>query len=156
MYAEAELEHVAVLREELRNREHMAESLPAPAHLDVVVGVLERAVWLLRSRSARGEAALERARALHSPYFAKKRQTGIRAASNWCRKPQALPFMHRPRSQCRHTVCVLRVSKERARAARLTRHAVVLAPSRRHRGRRLHRLSDRLLQAALKVEWLHR
>lgn len=41
----------------------------------------------------------------HSPYIRKNRQTGIRDLSYWWRNPQASPFIHRLRSQCRQTVC---------------------------------------------------
>jgi hypothetical protein len=94
----------------------------------------------------------QRLRALHSLYLAKKRQTGIRDASNWCRKPHALPFMQSPRSQCRHTVCALWVScKVGWRRAR-TRHPIVFAPAGGQGGRWLHRLPHVLLEATLKVE----
>eukprot|EP00882_Tetradesmus_deserticola_P021556 GHRQ01023333.1.p2 GENE.GHRQ01023333.1~~GHRQ01023333.1.p2 ORF type:complete len:115 (-),score=23.91 GHRQ01023333.1:38-382(-) len=41
----------------------------------------------------------------HLPVFIQTLQTGMRSGSNLCRKPQASPFMHMPRSQKAHTVC---------------------------------------------------
>ena len=41
---------------------------------------------------------------LHSPNLMSVRQTGMRAGSYWCRKPQSSPFMHRFFSQYVHTV----------------------------------------------------
>ena len=43
---------------------------------------------------------------LHWPYFSKLRHTGIRSGLNSWRNPHVSPFIHKPRSQYVHTVCI--------------------------------------------------
>jgi len=54
---------------------------------------------MLQSLTSSRECLKGQSGSLHSLYLAKKRQVGIRCLSNWCKKPQWLPFMHNPRSQ---------------------------------------------------------
>jgi len=62
-------------------------------------------LYMLQSLMSSNECLYGQSGSLHSPYFAKNRHVGMRDLSNWCKNPHAFPFMHRFRSQCRHTVC---------------------------------------------------
>ena len=61
-------------------------------------------LYMLQSLTSSSECLNGQSGSLHSLYLAKKRQVGMRCLSNWCRNPQSLPFMHKPRNQWRHTV----------------------------------------------------
>ena len=67
--------------------------------------------WASPTRRARARTRISSSVCLNGqsgsrqiPCFSSCRHTGMRAESNWCRKPHVSPFMQRPLSQYVHTV----------------------------------------------------